>query len=144
MPLGIEITEQDIADAEGLLDVSFDDMNRRRAILCTDTIDIQACPGSGKTTLLVGKLAILAGKWSWKDQGICVLSHTNAARHEVEERLADYPAAHKLLRYPHFIGTIQTFVDRFLALPSMREMGLEVAIVDNDRFGEKAECIGSA
>lgn len=139
MPLGIKITEQDIAEVEKLLDVSFNDANRREAILCTSTTDVQACPGSGKTTLLVGKLAILASKWSWKDQGICVLSHTNAARHEVEERLADYPAAHKLLHYPHFIGTIQAFVDRFLALPCLREMGFEVAIVDNDRFGEKAE-----
>ena len=139
MPLGIEIVEHDIAAAERQLRVSFDDENRREAILCTNTIDVQACPGSGKTTLLVGKLAILAGKWPWKDQGICVLSHTNAARHEVEERLAGYPAAHKLLRYPHFIGTIQTFVDRFLALPSLREMGLEVTIVDDDRLAEKAE-----
>ena len=139
MPLGIEIAEQDIARAERLLGVSFDDTNRREAILCTDTTDVQACPGSGKTTLLVGKLAILAGKWSWKDQGICVLSHTNASRHEVQERLADYPAAHKLLRYPHFIGTIQTFVDRFLALPSLREMGFEVTMVDNNRLAEKAE-----
>ncbi len=139
MPLRIEITERDIADAEAILDVSFNDTNRRRAILCKDSIDVQACPGSGKTTLLVGKLAILAAKWSWTDQGICVLSHTNAARHEVEERLADYPAAHKLLRYPHFIGTIQTFVDRFMALPSLREMELEVAIVDNSRLAEKAE-----
>lgn len=139
MPLGIEIVEHDIADAEGLLGVSFDDTNRREAILCTDTADVQACPGSGKTTLLIGKLAILAGKWSWKDQGICVLSHTNAARHEVEERLANYPAAHKLLRYPHFIGTIQTFVNRFLALPSLREMGLEVTMVDNNRLADKAE-----
>ncbi len=134
MPLGIEIAVHDIAGAERLLGVSFDDANRREAVLCTDTADVQACPGSGKTTLLVGKLAILAGKWSWKDQGICVLSHTNAARHEVEERLADYPAAHKLLRYPHFIGTIQTFVNRFLALPALREMGVEVRAVDNDLF----------
>src|SRR5687768_16644869 len=50
-------------------------------------IDVAACPGSGKTTLLVAKLAILARRWTARDQGICVLSHTNVARREIETRL---------------------------------------------------------
>ncbi len=139
MPLGIEIDRTDIDSIADALDVSFADEDRRNALLSTETCDIQACPGSGKTTLLVAKLAILSRKWSWRDQGICVLSHTNAARHEVEHRLGGYPSAHRLLGYPHFVGTIQAFVDRFLGLPSLRGLGLEVAMVDNDRSAQKAE-----
>jgi hypothetical protein len=139
MPLGLSINDEDIAEIADLLSVDFDDENRRRALLSRDSCDVQACPGSGKTTLLVAKLAILARKWTWKDQGICVLSHTNAARQEVEHRLAGHPSVNRLLGYPHFVGTIQAFVDRFLALPSLREMGLEVAMVDNDRSAQRAE-----
>ena len=138
MPLRIEITERDIAEAEGALGVTFDDEGRREGISCTGTRDIQACPGSGKTTLLVAKLAILARKWTWRDRGICVLSHTNAARHEVEERLLGYPSAHRLLGYPHYVGTIQVFVDRFLALPCLRNMGVDVHAVDSERFAAAA------
>ena len=139
MPLGLRIDDTDIDNIADVLGVSFDDEDRRNALRSAKTCDIQACPGSGKTTLLVAKLAILARKWPWRTQGICVLSHTNAARHEVEHRLAGYPAAHHLLGYPHFVGTIQAFVDRFLALPAVREMGLEVTMVDNDRSAKRAE-----
>jgi DNA helicase-2/ATP-dependent DNA helicase PcrA len=51
------------------------------------TLDVEACPGSGKTTLLVAKLAILARHWNTAERGICVLSHTNAARREIEKKL---------------------------------------------------------
>jgi len=139
MPLRLSIDDEDIAEIAELLGVSFDDENRHSALRATDSCDVQACPGSGKTTLLVAKLAILVRKWTWKDQGICVLSHTNAARHEVEHRLAGFASSHRLLGYPHFVGTIQAFVDRFLALPSLRELGLETTMVDNERSAEKAE-----
>lgn len=51
------------------------------------TLDVEACPGSGKTTLLVAKLAILARKWTDARRGICILSHTNVARREIESSL---------------------------------------------------------
>ncbi len=44
--------------------------------------DVQAAPGNGKTTLLAAKLALLARTWLTRRRGICVLSHTNAARTE--------------------------------------------------------------
>jgi superfamily I DNA/RNA helicase len=50
--------------------------------------DIQAAPGNGKTTLLVAKLALLAQTWEWRARGVCVISHTNAAREEVQAKLA--------------------------------------------------------
>ena len=48
---------------------------------------VQACPGSGKTTTLVAKLAILADRIPNDGRGICVLSHTNVAREEIEKKL---------------------------------------------------------
>jgi len=96
------------------------------------TMDIAACPGSGKTTLLVAKLAILAEEWRQGTRAICVLSHTNAARHQVESRLGSTSVGRRLLSYPHFIGTIHAFVNEFLALPWLRSRGYQVKIVDTD------------
>jgi hypothetical protein len=87
----------------------------------------------------VAKLAILASKWRWKDRGICVISHTNVARREVEKSLALHPSAHKVLQYPSFVGTIQSFVDQMLALPFMRSNGLEPSMIDNVIFEERAK-----
>jgi len=92
--------------------------------------DVAACPGSGKTTLLVAKLAILANKWKYRTRGICVLSHTNAARREIEKRLGCTTVGRQLLSYPHYIGTIHGFVDAFLALPWLRSRGYSIKMID--------------
>jgi DNA helicase II / ATP-dependent DNA helicase PcrA len=97
-----------------------------------DTIDIEACPGSGKTTLLVAKLAILANKWNDARQGLCVLSHTNAARNEIASRINKCAAGNAVLRYPHFIGTIHGLVNEFLAIPWLRSNGYLVKVVDSE------------
>ena len=70
---------------------------RQDVLKSTESIDVDACPGSGKTTLLVGKLAILAENWQHRTRGICVLSHTNAARREIESRLGNAAAGQRLL-----------------------------------------------
>lgn len=97
-----------------------------------DTIDIEACPGSGKTTLLVAKLAILANKWNDARRGLCVLSHTNAARNEIASRINKWSAGNAVLRYPHFIGTIHGLVNEFLAIPWLRSNGYLVKVVDTE------------
>jgi hypothetical protein len=97
-----------------------------------DTLDIEACPGSGKTTLLVAKLAILGGLWKDMRRGICVLSHTNVARREVETKLGSTSEGQRLLTYPHFIGTIHSFVNEFLAIPWLRSNGYPIEMIDND------------
>ena len=96
-----------------------------------NTLDIEACPGSGKTTLLVAKLAILARKWAESRRGICVLSHTNVARQEIETHLGNTAAGQSLLSYPHFIGTIHGFVNEFLALPWLRSLGYLIEMIDD-------------
>lgn len=105
------------------------DEARRKAISGYD--DIQACPGSGKTTLVGLKLLCLAKKWTEPRRGICVLTHTNVAKDEILHRVRRHPAGHNLLSYPHFIGTIQEFVNTFLALPTLRSMNLSVARIDD-------------
>jgi hypothetical protein len=127
----ITITDEDIDWVETILhDVTFDE-RRRDIIKNMETIDIQAFPGSGKTTVLVAKLAILAKKWPLSCRGICVLSHTNAARDEIEARLGKTDVAKKLLRYPHFIGTFHSFFDTFAGIPWLRSHGQNIKIIDS-------------
>ncbi len=114
--------DKQIAEIANLFDCTFEEADV--AFLKTaSSCEVHACPGSGKTTLLVAKLALLARQWTWRDRGILVLSHTNVARSEVERRLARDASASHLLVHPHFVGTIQSFVDRYLALPYLRDVG---------------------
>ena len=105
------------------------DAARRAAI--SSYGDVQACPGSGKTTLVGLKLLCLARKWTDPFHGICVMTHTNVAKDEILARVRQHPVGHKLLSYPHFIGTIQEFVNTFLALPACRSKGMSVARIDD-------------
>lgn len=131
------IHEEDVAWAaklmglgpNGFAPVDGDD-SRLRAMLRLDTVDFEACPGSGKTTLLVAKLAVLAMRWTHRQRGICVLSHTNAARNEISAKLSNTAAGLALTRYPHFVGTIHAFVNEYLALPWLRSKGIEVRCID--------------
>ncbi|XOV78972.1 MAG: UvrD-helicase domain-containing protein [Aestuariibacter sp.] len=130
----IEISNEDIDQIESLLNVEFD-AQRRQAISSFD--DIQACPGSGKTTMVAAKLTILAKKWTQSRQGICVLTHTNVAKNEIIGRLKKSAHGEKLLSNPHFIGTIQEFVNKFLAIPYLRSDGYQINTIDDDICGIK-------
>lgn len=131
-PLSIpRVDDADIEVAGRYLGVSFD-QPRRDILRSNDSFDVQACPGSGKTTLLVAKLATLGANWPHGRRGICVLSHTNVARQEIETKLAGTDVGRRLLTYPHFVGTIHGFVNEFLALPLLRSEGHHVRLVDDD------------
>lgn len=104
---------------------------RAGVLLSNASLDIEACPGSGKTTLLVAKLAILARTWRSRRSGICVLSHTNAARREVERCLGRTREGTRLLSYPHFVGTIHGFVNELLAIPWLRSLGYPIRAIDD-------------
>lgn len=125
----IEINDTDISTVERELGVTFD--ARRKQIIKTFN-DVQACPGSGKTTMLAAKLLIIAKKWKQAHQGVCVLTHTNVAKGEITDRLKRSVDGQKLLSYPHFIGTIQEFVNKFLAIPYLRSAGNTVNQVDDE------------
>jgi DNA helicase-2/ATP-dependent DNA helicase PcrA len=118
MPPGIEITNEDIAYAEAVLlpEGKVFDEERRSFLRDFETLDLQAVPGSGKTTVLLAKLLILERKLPFLDgSGILVISHTNAAIDEIKDRLQSH--CPNLFSYPNFVGTIQSFVDEFLAIP---------------------------
>lgn len=130
--LEVTLTDADISilEEEYSEELHFNEC-RRNAIKQFN--DIQACAGSGKTTLLAMKLIILAKKWKSSYKGICVLTHTKAAKKEILDRLQSHPSGYKLLSYPHFIGTIQEFVDFFLAIPYLRSCGFSPIQVDDDK-----------
>lgn len=119
-------------------ELEFGDDERTAVLLRMDSIDVQAAPGSGKTTLLAAKLSLIASKWHNDRSGVCIISHTNAARDEIEKRLRVTQDGRNILSYPHFVGTIQSFVHTFLALPYLRSCGTPPEVVDNDHFEEQA------
>jgi superfamily I DNA/RNA helicase len=119
----IDIKDEDIRYAEGIFlkDGQSFGYERISVIKCMESKDIQACPGSGKTTTLLAKLAIIAKKMPLKyNKGICVLTHTNVAINEIKYKLG--PNGTKLFEYPNFFGTIQSFVDKFFAIPACVEL----------------------
>lgn len=133
-----QISDQDIQAAEELLlphGAHFPE-DARNVIRCWHSTDVAACPGSGKTTVLLAKLKLLADKMPLeKGAGICVLSHTNVAVNEIKNRLSDY--ADRLLNYPNYIGTIQSFIDRFVTMPYLRNIsGQNVQVVDSLTYAQ--------
>jgi len=118
----IQITDKDIERVERLFFPNGgnfkDDKNERYTFIkCLDrSVSVHACPGSGKTTCLLAKLFLLSEKMSFEDgSGICVLTHTNVAMNEIKDKLGN--KADRLFQYPNFFGTIQSFADRYLAIP---------------------------
>jgi len=133
-----EISDQDIESTEKLLlpEGKHFQEDARVVIRCWHSTDVAACPGSGKTTVLLAKLKLLADRMPFVNgAGICVLSHTNVAVDEIRKRLSGY--ADKLLSYPNYIGTIQSFVDKFVTMPYLRNItGRNVQAVDNLTYAQ--------
>lgn len=139
MPQVINISDDDICYAKKILLPSgkeFDE-ERKAFIRNFNTIDLQAVPGSGKTTALLAKLVILERKLPLhEDSGILVLSHTNAAIDEIKEKIQRH--CPKLFSYPNYIGTIQSFVDEFLAIP-IYNLGFKKKLnwIDTEKYQEE-------
>lgn len=135
-----QISDQDIQAVEEILlphGAQFPE-DATNVIRCWHSTDVAACPGSGKTTVLLAKLKLLADRMPLENgAGICVLSHTNVAVNEIKNRLSDY--ADRLLSYPNYIGTIQSFIDRFVTMPYLRNIsGQNVQVVDSLTFAQQA------
>lgn len=137
----IKITDKDIEYAESILlaeGQTFKDDGGERIefIKNLDTIDLHAVPGSGKTTVLMAKLLMLERKLPFEDgSGILVISHTNTAVDEIKNKIADY--CPKLFSYPNFVGTIQSYVNQFLARTYYNQrMKSKIISIDNDLYNE--------
>ncbi|MCP5560242.1 MAG: UvrD-helicase domain-containing protein [Verrucomicrobiaceae bacterium] len=138
MPTQLKFSDDEITSLATELAIDLSSAEKIAVLKSSTSCDIQAGPGCGKTTILTAKLALLAKKWRWSNRGVLVLSHTNVARREIETRLGQSQSLAQLLGYPHFIGTFQTFVDQFLALPYLRQEGVEITAIDNDKFVARA------
>lgn len=90
------------------------DPERRDFIKNLKTCDLLAVPGSGKTTALIAKLYCIAQNMPFDDgSGILVLAHTNTAVEEIEKKLKKHCS--QLFQYPNFVGTIQAFINKYVA-----------------------------
>ncbi|PFT49484.1 UvrD-helicase domain-containing protein [Priestia megaterium] len=89
-------------------------------ILAQENANVIAGPGSGKTTVLITKIALLLKKYN--DQkvkskvGICIITHTNVAVDEIKQQLSNIGISK--IEYPHYIGTIHDFFNRFFTIKS--------------------------
>lgn len=93
----------------------------QRSLVALDTgpgrvVGAQACPGAGKTRTVVERHL---SRPVPSRQGRAVLSFTKVAGAEVRKRCVQ--AGHpELARFPHYIGTFDTFVWRHLVRPYLR------------------------
>lgn len=78
---------------------------------------IRACPGSGKTYSVAARFVKKLSNWRLNNQGIAVLSFTNVAWQEIERQAKIHFGIKKLFLYPHFLGTIDSFINRNIFLP---------------------------
>jgi DNA helicase-2/ATP-dependent DNA helicase PcrA len=75
---------------------------------------VQAVPGSGKTWLIGEVIRREYENWNRAHQGIAALSFTNVAGEEIRRALG------RSLEHPHFVGTIDAFVYRYIVRPFVR------------------------
>jgi len=137
----MEIKDEHIKEVAKLLinGNEFDTIERVPFIKKLDSCDLLAVPGSGKTTALLAKLYCLSKQLPFKDgSGILVLSHTNAAINEIENKLKKVVPS--LFEYPNFVGTIQSFVNKFLANPAcFKKYSSYISQNDNDIYKREVE-----
>ncbi|MFE0872823.1 UvrD-helicase domain-containing protein [Streptomyces rochei] len=77
-----------------------------------DSLFAVACPGAGKTRAMVARFVKRTDEEPRR--GIALISFTNAAVDEVRRRCGTQEEA---LRAPHFVGTFDTFIHRFIVTP---------------------------
>lgn len=94
---------------------SLSDIQRDIVFNKTGKCVVRACPGSGKTYTLAARLAHKIRNWEKKHQGVAVLSFTNIAKDEIINQL--YSQWGIKIGYPHFVGTIDSFINNFIFLP---------------------------
>ena len=79
---------------------------------------VRACPGSGKTRLFADILNEIVSTWPAKRAGVAALSFTNVAQEEITKNLGEP------LSYPHFVGTLDSFMLRYVVKPFGHLAGL--------------------
>jgi DNA helicase-2/ATP-dependent DNA helicase PcrA len=84
---------------------------------------VRACPGAGKTEVFVEAIRQRLGDWKAGGAGLAALSFTNIARETIEARVGGGVPP------PHFVGTLDSFVFRFVVKPFGHLVGLPLGAV---------------
>lgn len=92
----------------------------QEAVLASDAriTVVRACPGAGKTEVFVEAIRKRLHEWNHHGCGLAALSFTNIARETIENRVGGAVSA------PHFVGTLDSFVFRFIVRPFGHLVGL--------------------
>jgi len=75
---------------------------------------VEACPGAGKTKAVIERFK--QSSKAHERRGVALLSFTNIASDTALSRCLDEPS---LFKPPHFIGTLDTFVHRYIVTPAI-------------------------
>ncbi len=98
----------------------FDSLSPTQRIIAFDKTGefvVRACPGSGKTYSVAARLANKLENWKFPYQGIAALSFTNVAWQEIQKKLDIHFNLNAILSYPHFLGTLDSFINTYIFLP---------------------------
>ncbi|MDO5827181.1 MAG: ATP-dependent helicase [Methanobrevibacter sp.] len=90
--------------------IEFLDLNKQGKFV------VKACPGSGKTTCICERVFNILQTWEKPNSGMAVLSFTNVAKNEIIKKIEKEDKSLKL-GYPHFFGTLDSFLNKFIFLP---------------------------
>ncbi len=76
-----------------------------------------ACPGSGKTFVVGKKVVKYLESWEYNYRGLAVLSFTNVASDEIVKQVNEISkTSFSSLGFPHYIGTLDSFIDNYIFL----------------------------
>lgn len=84
---------------------------------------VRACPGSGKTFTIACKAIDDVENWNRLREGVALLSFTNTAQEELSGEIKKI--SERSLGYPHYIGTIDSFINKYIFFPFISELGFE-------------------
>jgi superfamily I DNA/RNA helicase len=90
---------------------------QKQIIRLNGLVAVKACPGSGKTLTVAARLSDRLQGWEHAHRGIAAISFTNVAWQEIERALSEQFGISGPIRYPHFLGTIDSFVNQYIFLP---------------------------
>lgn len=77
---------------------------------------LSACPGAGKTEVVGLKAAYEFHAWTMRHCGMAILTFTNNSADVIRKRVQQYAGVEKS-GHPHFIGTMDSWLHRYLAHP---------------------------
>ncbi|MGO9566981.1 MAG: UvrD-helicase domain-containing protein [Desulfomonilaceae bacterium] len=96
-----------------------DELTDEQRAICRESgsFVVRACPGSGKTRTVGTRLAWRMAHWNRRRSGIAALSFTNVAWQEIGHYMHDTLGFPSSPPHPHFLGTIDSFVNSFILSP---------------------------